>query len=551
MIATTNQRCGLGDPGKQLAIQRLQHEHSINILFVVETNYDGTCKNQIRGCRAMSGVLYDTRNAPHYGTAVFIPDPQLAREVSLLHLDDSLISIGYQGVVFSGVYRKHAQDIIHFSEKLLQFDEMPHFILGDLNFNCFQPTQYRNNEIQSSQYINEIGFAVLPKDSTITRRAVAVGHTDSNIDHILIPQDYLSYCDNGTVIDLDPSLSDHSAIACTFRIPEVVPKLLSTKFRIKHFERDDKQHDYEELLSKRLYSEGVIDQMHNINSYEDYCQLVTDFQKEMKISLNETIGKHSPKSSIFNKFPDIFQFQNVHSLSFSQLKTIASTFKLQSISEWKNKLLSLTPQRQLKYLTSKVLGYTRNQSQNLYTTNINNYCQSLCRPMQKHSNISRTEIDNAFNSKIDTVPTVKESVVNEIVSKLSRNKAYAPGRIPNEALIFGGSVVVYVLKIIFQTAFSNGWVPSSFGHAYLIPAPKKPQSQGIEQCRPISLLCIIRKAAEIYALKISYFPIPKNQFGFQKNSSIHDALCHKTPINLMQSLLHQVSLKALLFHLFY
>ncbi len=106
-----------------------------------------------------------------------------------------MVSVGYQGYVFSGVYRKHSEDIIHFSEKLLQFNEMNHFVLGDLNFNCYSPQPYSNGELQCSHYINEIGFVALEKDS-----ATFIGHRNSDIEHILVPQDCIDLCSSGSVM---------------------------------------------------------------------------------------------------------------------------------------------------------------------------------------------------------------------------------------------------------------------------------------------------------------------------------------------------------------
>ena len=83
-----NMNGGLDKKHKQLAIQRFIVEHGINVLFLLETNYDGSSKPIIYGCQAISDVLYDARNAPHYGVAVYTNPPQLASQMSLLHIDN-------------------------------------------------------------------------------------------------------------------------------------------------------------------------------------------------------------------------------------------------------------------------------------------------------------------------------------------------------------------------------------------------------------------------------------------------------------------------------
>ena len=74
--------------------------------------------------------------------------------------------------------------------------------------------------------------------------------------------------------------------------------------------------------------------------------------------------------------------------------------------------------------------------------------------------------------------------------------------------------------------YKFGFVPPQFGEAYITPVPKDPNEEGIDNCRPIFILCVIRKLLDIYMLKSNKFPVPKNQFGFQPNTDIHDALMH-------------------------
>ena len=116
--------------------------------------------------------------------------------------------------------------------------------------------------------------------------------------------------------------------------------------------------------------------------------------------------------------------------------------------------------------------------------------------------------------------------LSEIVRRLPKNKAYSPNKIPNEALRYCGQTVIQILKNIFEAMLKYGLVPASFGEAFILPIPKKPNCSGIKNCRPISLLCVIRKLLEIYCLSVIKLPIPKNQFGFSKSSSIQDALMH-------------------------
>ena len=100
----------------------------IDILFATETNYDGQLKGNPYGFIASSTFRYNSQNRPHYGTAVFVQNTNLAKELSLVHLDDFMISLSFQGYVFSGIYRQHHTDIIDITNKLSKFESMPPLI---------------------------------------------------------------------------------------------------------------------------------------------------------------------------------------------------------------------------------------------------------------------------------------------------------------------------------------------------------------------------------------------------------------------------------------
>ena len=99
-------------------------------------------------------------------------------------------------------------------------------------------------------------------------------------------------------------------------------------------------------------------------------------------------------------------------------------------------------------------------------------------------------------------------------------------KIPNEALLLGGNVLIDILVNLFQAMYRFGFVPKSFGESHIVKVPKERNIIEIQKCRPISLICVIRKLFDIYILGTNSFSIPKKQFGFQKHTNIHDALMH-------------------------
>jgi uncharacterized protein YlbG (UPF0298 family) len=86
------------------------------------------------------------------------------------------------------------------------------------------------------------------------------------------------------------------------------------------------------------------------------------------------------------------------------------------------------------------------------------------------------------------------------------------------------------LSIIFNNCRNNGYFPTTWKIARLIPIPKNKRNNEITNFRPISLLSNLGKLLErVICEKFDEFceennVIPKNQFGFRKNHSTTDAL---------------------------
>ena len=159
-----------------------------------------------------------------------------------------------------------------------------------------------------------------------------------------------------------------------------------------------------------------------------------------------------------------------------------------------------------------MIGRTCGISTNLHITNCNQYIQALCNLMLQHDNLTKSEIQHEFNKYNGSVPDIDQTVLSEIVSFLPIRKAYPSQKIPNEALKYGGSMIVEFLMVFFKKVFEFGFVPKSFAEAFLCAVPKVVLPSGIEQCRPISLLCVIRKVLDAYVNRTTFIKLPKNQF---------------------------------------
>ena len=100
---------------KENLINKSIAEHEIHISFMSDTNYDCVVLKKPYGCLASSTVVQDERGAPLYGTAVYIRSQALASESCLFHVDQSQLSVCFQGYVFGGLYKVHREHMLRFN----------------------------------------------------------------------------------------------------------------------------------------------------------------------------------------------------------------------------------------------------------------------------------------------------------------------------------------------------------------------------------------------------------------------------------------------------
>eukprot|EP00834_Sanchytrium_tribonematis_P004903 NODE_266_length_11332_cov_0.554705.p6 type:complete len:244 gc:universal NODE_266_length_11332_cov_0.554705:9005-9736(+) len=199
---------------------------------------------------------------------------------------------------------------------------------------------------------------------------------------------------------------------------------------------------------------------------------------------------------------------------------------MDKIASYHDYLKTLPPPKQLQFVKAKTAIFNRQITHNLDVRNINEYNRRICDPMTSHPNISREEIDLAFSQSQGDIHLIDSSTFIDIIKHLPKRKCHGIKDIPNESIIYGGTFLHEQLLKILQIMINTGYVPTQMGISTLIPIPKVISPSSITEFRPISLLLTIRKIFECYlnfAIKIK---LPHNQFGFQRNSSIHDAVMH-------------------------
>eukprot|EP00834_Sanchytrium_tribonematis_P006013 NODE_409_length_7945_cov_0.205710.p1 type:complete len:1585 gc:universal NODE_409_length_7945_cov_0.205710:6017-1263(-) len=510
---------------KQQYCRAFMIEQNIDILFIGETQFDGDKHNRLPlGVKAASTVEYDSNNSPHYGMALMVLDTSLAKRISRFHTSPTQISIMIDGYVFNGFYKKHRTDVDSFCSELFQIDSINQISLGDLNMSAFSPRN--RNELNQTRTIQDLNYEFLEKDGQITRHARIATHRSSDIDHFILANHLLAFAETGHVYDVPEYLSDHSIIHATLHLPITQTTINTSKFRVKLLNENTKKEEYQSKLEKILINKNVINLTNNISSFRDLSHLIKIIQQSIRTALNESVGKSSPKSIKDLQMPHLLQNIDLHTINYPDYISRIKKDKINGIKKYQEYLKTLPPAKQLSFLKVKTTMFNRKIISSMDVHNINEYNNQLCAPMTKHSNISIDEIENEFNKFEGEKHDVQTTILENIIDKLPTHKAYGIHDIPNEAIKYGGNTLKLILKYVLQIMLNTGYCPEQFGYSTMCPVPKTPTPSGINQYRGISLLFTIRKLFETYLFNTMKIKFPRNQFGFQSKSSIHDAISH-------------------------
>ena len=101
-MGSWNMRGGFVDQTMQKFVLKRMMELEIDLLFLQKTRYDSDEYDNPYGCVVTSNCPKDSKNRSKYGTAVFCTNPLLVKELSLVHVKDDFVSIGFQGYILSG-----------------------------------------------------------------------------------------------------------------------------------------------------------------------------------------------------------------------------------------------------------------------------------------------------------------------------------------------------------------------------------------------------------------------------------------------------------------
>eukprot|EP00834_Sanchytrium_tribonematis_P004899 NODE_266_length_11332_cov_0.554705.p2 type:complete len:697 gc:universal NODE_266_length_11332_cov_0.554705:6948-9038(+) len=294
-----------------------------DIMFLSETNYDGNkFKNRLHGVKAISSVEYDRNEHPHYGMMLLVLDNELAKEISIMHLSPTRISILIDGYAIHGIYRKHRQNIEQLISELLEIETEHHIIVGDINHNLINPRTA--NDRLAVEILLEWNLQVIAKDRNITRHPRVATHQPSDIDHIIVSCQLADLIQQGTVHLVGPEFSDHDIISFECILPRFNQILKGARYRINKFEDVDKQTQYADKLKEKLLESDIVDKLNSVDSMNSFSQAVKLTHHCIKVSLNETVGKSSPKLLNSLNLPNLLQTRELNTIVIKWIRLPAT-----------------------------------------------------------------------------------------------------------------------------------------------------------------------------------------------------------------------------------
>ena len=111
------------------------------------------------------------------------------------------------------------------------------------------------------------------------------------------------------------------------------------------------------------------------------------------------------------------------------------------------------------------------------------------------------QVDNGAGKFPAAEPSFSDIVlhvgeVEAVLKSLDPNKATGPDEIPARILKETATTIAPSLCKLFNRSLGEGYIPSEWKLANVVPVYKKDETDHVENYRPISLLCIISKVLE-------------------------------------------------------
>ena len=433
------------------------------------------------------------------------------------------------------------------------FDNDTTIFIGDTNINLFSNSNYVN---EYSNILSEYNF--ISYINNITRN---VNNQNSCIDHIFVKtKEELS---NFKSFILHYKITDH--------YPIILQKILNTDQNYENEKPKYKTYiDYNKL--KKDFNNFDWSKYFSIKSSDDLANfLIKNIQEKVdKCKVKIKIKNYIKKEWITN---GLLKSINKKNQIYKNIKHSNDQILINEYKIYKNKLTELIKKTKIDYYKSLIENKCQS-SKELWQSvkkicnekpkvnNSFNFMKLINGDMttdqtlisncfiEYYSKVGESLANNIFKTKDSTNQNNTDTMYNNsntcflkdtdkyeimnIIDNLKNKKAPGLDGITSEILKSINSHICNPLAYLINNIFKTGIYPSVFKIGIIKPIYKNGDKTDFQNYRPITLISSLAKVFEkVFKNRIESFLTKNNilsdkQFGFQKNKSTEDAICHLT-----------------------
>lgn len=145
----------------------------------------------------------------------------------------------------------------------------------------------------------------------------------------------------------------------------------------------------------------------------------------------------------------------------------------------------------------------------------------------KHLLDEKPLMDDADGMIVEGLEYFTESIIEEIIKEMPRGKAPGQDLLPSEVFQISPADIAKIISARFRLCVTTQRIPTAWKRSIICPVPKKGDLSKIENYRPISLSCTMRRLFEncmLYNLSKKIEPLSLSQNGFRRKRGCVDAV---------------------------
>ena len=163
-----------------------------------------------------------------------------------------------------------------------------------------------------------------------------------------------------------------------------------------------------------------------------------------------------------------------------------------------------------------------------YANEINEFYSRFDKDATIETN-SKFKNDNLLDfSDITNIPIFEEKETSSLFKRLKINKAFGPDKISNTILKLCPTQLAVPFTVLFNWSFKDHKLPSIWKTSEIVPTPKKPKINVLNDLRPVALTSVVVKCFEklvLSRLLPAVYPYQDpNQFAYKSKRSVDDAI---------------------------